>query len=63
MSGVMVSGGGDIGAGVTVTVCSSPIASACGVHSMVTVKLSLPVTTLTTLTASGAGAMIDIIKV
>ena len=45
---------GDIGMGVVVIVYSMD-GSVGGVHSMVTVELSLPFTTSTTLTSAGAG--------
>ena len=46
---------GDIGMGVVVIVYSRD-ESVGGVHSMVTVELSLPFTMSTTLTSAGAGA-------
>ena len=45
---------GDIGTGVVVVVYWTRAVG--GVHSMVTVELSLPFTTSTTLTSAGAGA-------
>ena len=52
---VVVTDIGDIGMGVVVIVYSmdGPVG---GVHSMVTVELSLPFTTSTTLTSAGAGS-------
>ena len=52
---VVVTDIGDIGMGVVVIVYSMD-ESVGGVHSMVTVELSLPFTTSTTLTSAGAGA-------
>ena len=46
---------GDIGMGVVVIVYSMD-GSVGGVHSMVTVELSVPFTKFTTLTSAGAGA-------
>ena len=51
---VVVTDIGDIGMGVVVIVYSMD-ESVGGVHSMVTVELSLPFTTFTTLTSAGAG--------
>ena len=51
---VVVTDIGDIGMGVVVIVYSMD-ESVGGVHSMVTVELSLPFTTSTTLTSAGAG--------
>ena len=44
---------GDIGTGVVIVYCTRAVG---GVHSMVTVELSLPFTTSTTLTSAGAGS-------
>ena len=51
---VVVTDIGDIGVGVVVIVYSMD-GSVGGVHSMVTVELSPPFTTSTTLTSAGAG--------
>ena len=45
---------GDIGTGVAIVVYRTRAVG--GVHSMVTVELSLPFTTSTTLTSAGAGS-------
>ena len=54
VGGVVVSDIGDIGTGVVVIVYRTRAVG--GVHSMVTVELSLPFTTSTTLTSAGAGS-------
>ena len=56
MGGVVVTDMvGDIGTGVVVVVYWTRAVG--GVHSMVTVELSLPFTTSTTLTSAGAGSI------
>ena len=60
VSGVMVTGMvGDIGTGVVVIVYMTPLVG--GVHSMVTVELSLPSTAVATITSLGPGAEVHVI--